>query len=385
MKKILGIVLSCMGIMLMSCEQNAPAFKKVITGEATNITDYSAQLHGKLNVDLDKYGHLYYGIVIAKTQEEIKQQKGKFYESAALTGKEFLVNVFGLTPNTQYYYCTWVGLNQNVKKHFGKINTFTTLDGTGTPEGEKHPNTNYVAQPFSVGDYRQVYFSPGNLQYRPNATTWRFAHQQTHYIGSANRNTALTYDSWIDLFGWSTKEGHSYFGVSTDMADNYYQGNFQDWGCKRIGTDESNTWRTLTLDEWRYLLKGRKNNSKLKACALVMGVNGLILLPDNWQCPEGVIFKPGFYESEDKAGYGAHLNIYEEQWQLMEHAGAIFLPAAGYRIGRDVSSYAGSYWSATANEKYTAYYVFFSANQAQPQTRERYHGHSVRLVRDVKR
>ena len=73
MKKILGIVLSCMGIMLMSCEQNAPAFKKVITGEATNITDYSAQLHGKLNVDLDKYGHLYYGIVIAKTQEEIKQ------------------------------------------------------------------------------------------------------------------------------------------------------------------------------------------------------------------------------------------------------------------------------------------------------------------------
>ena len=386
MKKIVCIVLSCIAVMLLSCEQNAPAFKKVITGEATNITDYSAQLHGTLNVDPDSYGHLYYGIVIAKTQEEIQNQNGKFYESTELTDKEYLVNVFGLTPNTLYYYCTWVGLNQNVQKYFGKVKTFTTLDGTGMPEGEKHPNTNYTAHPFSVGNKSQVYFSPGNLQYRPNATTWRFAHQQTDYIGSDNRNTALTYDSWIDLFGWSTHEGHSYFGVGIDTADNYYQGRFQDWGCKRIGIDEPNTWRTLTLDEWRYLLKGRKNNSALMACAVVMGVNGLILLPDDWQCPEGVTFKPGFYESEDKAGYGAHLNIYEEQWILMERAGAVFLPAAGFREGLDVGNYQqdGFYWSATANKENTAYYVFFSAGLVQDRIIERYHGLSVRLVRDVK-
>jgi hypothetical protein len=370
--------------MLMGCEPNAPAFKKVVTGDATNITDYSAQLPGTLNVNPNGYGHLYYGIVIAQSQAEIKNHKGKYYESTSLNGQEFVVNVYGLTPNTHYYYCTWVAMNQKEQKYFGKIKAFTTLDGTGIPEGEEHPNTNYVAKPFSVSSNRQVYFSPGNLQYRPNATTWRFAPQQTDYIGSANRNTALTYDSWIDLFGWSTHEGYSYFGVSTDTAANYYEGRFQDWGCKRIGKDEANTWRTLTYDEWWYVLTARKNCNQLMGCAMIMGVNGLILLPDDWQCPEGVVFKPGFYDNDDKAGYGAHMNLDQNQWQAMEHAGAIFLPAAGYRAGLDVGNYQyeGFYWSATANEKNTAYYAFFSAGMAEPRTRERYHAHSVRLVKD---
>jgi hypothetical protein len=65
MKTILQIFLTCVCIVLMGCEPNAPAFKKVVTGDAINITDYSAQLPGTLNVDPKGYGHLYYGIVIA--------------------------------------------------------------------------------------------------------------------------------------------------------------------------------------------------------------------------------------------------------------------------------------------------------------------------------
>ena len=257
-------------------------------------------------------------------------------------------------------------------------------EGPG-PEGVEHPNTNYVAKPFSVGSKCQVYFSPGNLQYQPNATIWRFASQQVDYLGAANRNTALTYDGWIDLFGWSTEEGFSYFGVSTDTAANYYSGNFKDWGCKRIGKDEANMWRTLSLDEWSYLISKRNNCRELVGCALVMGVKGLILLPDDWQCPAGVTFKPGFYPSEDKADYGAHQNIDENEWQALEHAGAIFLPAAGYRAGLDIGNVQidAFYWSSTANEKNKSYYMFFSAGGAEMRTRERYHAHSVRLVRDV--
>ena len=392
MKKFLGLVLCCMGIMLMSCEENAPVLGKVVTGDATNVTDYSATIHGVLNVDPNGYGRIYCGIVIAKTKEEIKERKGKFYESMSLEGKEFMVNVYGLDPNTEYYYCTWVALNKNDHKYYGKNKSFTTLDGTGTPEGEDHPNTNYVAKPFSVTSNHQVYFSPGNLQYQPNATTWRFAHEQYNYIGSANSKTALTYDSWIDLFAWSTHEGHSYFGVSIDTAANYYSGRFNDWGCKRIGKDASNTWRTLTYNEWWFLLSGRKNCNLLKGCANVMGVNGLILLPDDWQDPEGVSFKPGFYfdesnpELEPKSGYGAHQFIDDVEWKALEHAGAIFLPAAGYRISRDVGNVQnnGFYWSSTPNEANTAYYAFFSSQQAESRTRERNHAHSVRLVRDVK-
>ena len=390
MKKFIGLIVFCMGVVLISCEPNAPIFGKVVTQEATEITDYSARLHGALNVAPDGYGQIYCGIMIAKTKEEIKEHKGKYYEAMLLEDKEFVVNVYGLSPNTEYYYCTWVALNQITQKYFGKTKSFATLDGTGVPEGEEHPNTNYVAKPFSVSTYRQVYFSPGNLQYQPNATTWRFAHEQYNYIGSANKNTALTYDSWIDLFGWSTHEGYSYFGVSTDTTANYYTGRFKDWGGKRIGKDAPDTWRTLTYEEWRYLLGGRKNCNALMGCAQVMGVNGLILLPDDWQDPEGVTFKPGFYEDatnteyEAKAGYGAHQFIDEVEWKALEHAGAIFLPAAGYRAGWDVGNvqYDGFYWSSTPNEANTAYYTFFSSGQAEPRTRERKHAHSVRLVRD---
>ena len=391
MKKLIGLIVFCMGIVMMSCELNGPAFGKVLTQEVTDITDYSVKLHGLLNVDPDGYGHLYCGIIIAETKDEIHNHKGKYYESMHIDGQEFVVNVYGLSPNTDYYYCTWVALNQISNKYFGKINSFTTLDGTGIPAGEAHPNTNYVAKPFSVSSKKQVYFSPGNLQYQPNATQWRFADEQYNYLGSANKNTALTYDAWIDLFGWSTQEGYSYFGVSIDTADNYYSGRFKDWGTKQIGRDAPNTWRTLTNDEWRYLLNARNNSGALMGCAQVMGVNGLILLPDDWQAPEGVTFKPGLYEeqinneSEAKAGYGAHQFIDETEWKALEHAGAIFLPAAGYRIGRDVGNvqYNGFYWSSTANMANTAYYTYFSSGLAEPRTRERKHAHSVRLVRDV--
>lgn len=391
MKKYFVLMLCSIAAMWMSCEPNAPTSGKVVTQEATDITDYSAKLHGSLNVDPKGYGQIYCGIVIAKTEEEIKERKGKFYEAMSLDDKAFVVNVYGLSPNTKYYYCTWVGLNQITNKYFGKTKSFTTLDGTGVPEGEEHPNTNYVAKPFSVGAQGQVYFSPGNLQYQPNATTWRFAHEQYNYIGTANTNADLTYDSWLDLFGWSTHEGYSYFGVGTDTAANYYTGSFKDWGCKRIGKDEPNTWRTLTYEEWHYLLSARKNCNALIGCAQVMGVNGLILLPDDWQAPEGVTFKPGFYEekinneSEAKAGYGAHQFIDEVEWKALEHSGAVFLPAAGYRVGWDVGNvqYDGFYWSSTPNEANTAYYTFFSSGQAEHRTRERKHAHSVRLVRDV--
>lgn len=384
MKKILLFACVCMGMMLVSCD-NGPSLKKVVTGDATNITDYSAQLHGTLNVDPNGYASFYCGILIAKTQEEIKEHMGKYYQSSSIQDKAFQVNVYGLTPNTHYYYCTWVAMNRIEDKSFGKIKAFTTLDGTGVPEGEEHPNTNYVAKPFSVSSKKKVYFSPGNLQYQPNATIWRFASQQMDYLGSANRNTALTYDGWIDLFGWSTEEGFSYFGVSTDTAANYYSGTFKDWGCKRIGRDEANTWRTMSLEEWSYVTSKRNNCHELIGCALVMDVKGLILLPDDWQCPEGVTFKPGFYPSEDKAGYGAHQNIDDIEWQALEHAGAIFLPAAGYRAGLDVGNVQvdAFYWTSTANDADKAYYMYFNPSVVDCNSWWRHHAYSVRLVRDV--
>ena len=146
---------------------------------------------------------------------------------------------------------------------------------------------------FSVSATKKVTFSPGNLQYHPANKEWRFATSQWDYIGDANSNCSSTYNGWLDLFGWSTSATN--FGVSISTSNSDYSGSFVDWGTNTIGNDAPNTWRTLTLDEWEYLLNTRPNASSLKGVAQVNGVKGLILLPDNWTCPSGVSFKSGFH------------------------------------------------------------------------------------------
>ena len=139
---------------------------------------------------------------------------------------------------------------------------------------------------FSVSYSKQVTFSKGNLQYHPANDEWRFAENQTDYIGDANSNCSSTYNGWLDLFGWSSSATN--FGVSTSRDDADYSSSFVDWGTNKIGADAPNTWRTLTKDEWNYLRHDRTNADDLVGVAQVNGVNGLILLPDNWTCPHWI-------------------------------------------------------------------------------------------------
>ena len=208
---------------------------------------------------------------------------------------------------------------------------------------------------FSVGDGTYVTFSPGNLQYHPANNIWQFAANQTDYIGDANANISSTYNGWLDLFGWSTSETN--FGVSNSQNSNDYSGYFVDWGTNQIGNDAPNTWRTLTYDEWNYLLNNRNNASSLCGVAQVNGVNGLIFLPDNWTCPAGVNFKPGFHSSYGVDYYAAYQTFTAGQWSKLEAAGAVFLPAAGGRYHSNmygVQEY-GHYWSTTEVGSYDAY------------------------------
>ena len=230
---------------------------------------------------------------------------------------------------------------------------------------------NYKAKAFSVSSSKQVIFSPGNLQYHPAKNIWRFAENQTDYIGDANANISSTYNGWLDLFVWSTS--------TTD-----YDGSFVDWGTNKIGSDAPNTWRTLTYDEWKYLLNTRPNASSLKGVAQVNGVNGLILLPDSWTCPSGITFKSGFHSRYDVQYYAAYQTFSADQWAALEAAGAVFLPAAGYRYGSDVRvvQYSGFSWSATEYGSGTANCLGFASGEASMVNYDHNHGFSVRLVKD---
>ena len=205
---------------------------------------------------------------------------------------------------------------------------------------------------FSINEHgKKVIFSQGNLQYNPAENIWRFAEKQYDMIGADNANISPTYNGYIDLFGWGT--GNNPTLASEDEGD---YATFTDWGFHPIsnGTNTANKWRTLSKLEWEYLIYDRANADKLRALATVNGVHGCILLPDAWKLPQGLSFAA---DATTWAG-----NVYTEaQWQQMEQAGAVFLPAMGSRLGTKFIPVAADessiYWSDTKDNENSAWSV----------------------------
>ena len=386
MKKLCSLVICIMTLLFAACEPNAPATSsKVETGAASDITTKSVVLHGVVNVDISQYEDVEFGMMVSEDKADLNARDGEMYKAKVLIGKDFELTLEGLSPETKYYYCAWVFLN-NTQYEFGSIKDFET-------EAYNPSNT---AKAFSISDSKQVTFSKGNLQYTQSTDTWSFASTQWEVIGTDNviggsvfsdssgddkNGTALA--DKVDLFGWSTSTTN--FGVSTSEDWDDYSASFVDWGTNKIGNDAPNTWRTLTADEWEYLRNTRPNASSLKGVAQVNGVNGLILLPDNWTCPAGVSFKSGFHSNNDADYYAAYQTFTATEWSKLEAAGAVFLPAAGGRGGSAVSlvQYTGEYWSAPKDGSDDAGYLCIFSNRSGMYISDRYDGRSVRLVKDL--
>ncbi len=282
------------------------------------------------------------------------------------------------TPNYYTEFVQWSdGNTENPRT------VTVTSNVTYVAEFKVSYTSNFTPAAFSVSSTNQVYFSPGNLQYHPKNDEWRFAPSQLDYICEANENISSTYNGWLDLFGWSTSATN--FGVSTSTSSSNYSGSFVDWGTNQIGSDAPNTWRTLTYAEWRYLLNNRLNASSLMGVAQVNGVNGLILLPDSWTCPDGITFKSGFHDDEGVEYYAAYQTFTAAEWSKMEVAGAVFLPAAGRRYGSVVYYVQddGYCWSATEYKSNEVCFLFFDSDEAYMHDNYRYYGFGVRLVKDL--
>ena len=242
-------------------------------------------------------------------------------------------------------------------------------------------------------------YSMSTSSYRPNTrfnvkggTLWRFAEKQWDYVGVNNVYASGTYSGWIDLFGWGTS-GHPHgancwqpWSTSTTGSDyQAYGGSYNlfdqtgeaDWGCNPIsnGGGKPNQWRTLTQEEWDYMLNTR--SGKRYAKAQVNGVNGLIVLPDGWQT--------SYYSLSNTNTASAAFTsntISASQWQTLEQHGAVFLPAAGARVGNTVvnSNTMGAYWSSLRSGTLEAYYVDFGDDALAVQSFAYAAGFSVRLV-----
>lgn len=297
--------------------------------------------------------------------------------------------------------------------------TFTRTLQDGIAAGKVY-NANIktkIKQPgFSVANGKRVFFSPGNLQYLPCEKKWQFASKQWEICDDDESNHHIdesiyteTGISWIDLFGWGTSDNNhgaiTYQPWKLDRDSNTHfkaygdidkdldaqEPRLADWGYgKTIGGE--NDWKTLSDNEWNYLLNSRENAVGLKSTGNINGVNGAIFLPDEWILPEGASFTP------NAADYAT--NTYtEEQWEVMESAGAAFLPAAGAldansdeRLLAQVN-FAGWYWTTKHDGQtapgdggpyYAAYGMVITGSGVFVWGAcDRSDGFSVRLVRDA--
>ena len=133
------------------------------------------------------------------------------------------------------------------------------------------------------------------------------------------------------------------------------------------------------------MINTRANASSKKGVASVNGVNGLILLPDEWTLPDGLVFTSGVADDYGSEYYATVNSYTASEWSKMEANGAVFLPAAGYRDGadvRNVGSY-GGYWSSSAVGSDRAYCLYFNSDDVDTGYRNRRRGQSVRLVQEA--
>lgn len=144
----------------------------------------------------------------------------------------------------------------------------------------------------------------------------------------------------------------------------------------------------MSADEWNYLFTSRTKADSLYGSAMINGIYGLILLPDDWENINEINFYSGIQELS---------NMYtSEQWALLESNGAIFLPAAGWRQGTDIADgqqgNGGHYWTTSRTgivgrvvnlSFYYGSYLSPSQNTDIDDLSNRGIGYSVRLVQDM--
>ena len=317
----------------------------------------------------------------------------------------YTMTISGLMPCITYHVRAYAINSAGIG--YGSDVSFTTLPGGGgfvTPEAP----TGAIRGLFSVSATKQVWFSKGNLQYIGSASTsyWKFADHQWSYLGD---NGQGSYEEKVDrdFFGWGTsgynhgavcyqpwcveRNPENYYAYGGATYNLYDMNGQADWGYNAIsnGGNTTHMWRTLTAEEWDYLLHYRYTPSGIRyARAKVNGKNGVIMLPDNWS---DNIYHLNYPNGEDNGDDFYEKNIISASiWSnKLEANGAVFLPAAGnrVRIGVYSADRYGLYWSSSCRDEGNACGVSFDrcygiSVQLPAKYDNRGLGFSVRLVQD---
>lgn len=272
------------------------------------------------------------------------------------------------------------------------------------------------------------------------ASNWKFS-GSFEFVGSAkggandlfaNGDPACV-GQWIDLFSWqgaSVVEGNRYHGMvsvahdrgrKNTPADHYtepwtdtdipaWHGDVVNedlysgcWDGLTIDNGGSYTWRTLSKDEWNYILFSREgatlsdgetteNNARFSR-ATVDGVNGLLIFPDGMTWVKETMGALPDDINCKAASYGWTRQYTAANMVAMANAGIVFLPSAGCASGTGMLAYntIGYYWTNSGSSintrsagEWGAYYINVHYTQATTVAQyARNASRSVRLARDV--
>lgn len=392
MKK-LSIILVCALVALFACTKSKEVYPEIGDGNDEILT-----------VGMDNANIKYTRSDIGNLQKVVFHYsitEAQQFDAAEMTKKSdcFEVTVNNLVNDTLYsYYYELFPYSGNASLTTQKTFHTQVSDNPAPPTPPTPPSDvpegaiNGLFTVDSLG--HQVYFSQGNLQYQASTNTWRFAENQWNYVGtqhpgelsggigggnvegSDNYDASEDYNGWIDIFNWGTSgydhgaikyHPWDYGGSCTDYLPygsyycNLFDNNGQaDWGYNAIynGGNIENQWRTLTTQEWSYVMNNRSTTSGMRyAKAKVNEVNGLIVFPDEWL--DSIYDLNNINQSD--ADYDGN-NLSESVWrEVMQYNGAVFLPAAGHRQWHnndiDYVGVEGVYWSSTRFSITSAYNI----------------------------
>ena len=325
------------------------------------------------------------------------------------------------TPNTGYRFQYWTIGNEIISESNYQFTVTSNVSLVAHFVNGPQPPVGAIDGKFTIdGNGNKVLFSQGNLQYNKSTQVWSFMEHQYDRVETANQDVGDNYanQNIISLFGWGTSGYHNSsdpynenyqpwctsidrvnetyntygYGPSHNMSweDNLTGSSAHyDWGAhNRItvnGSNTVNTWRTLTKDEWDYVFNSR-NASTVNGVAnarftkaRVNNVCGIVLFPDNYTHPTGVAQPTGI----NKGDLGWSSNNYNvTEFALMQAAGAVFLPAAGYRSETLVKNVNACcyYWSVTYRAINAAWEMESNIEFLKTNTHTRCDGLSVRLV-----
>lgn len=321
---------------------------------------------------------------------------GQISLGKASTGKYIALLPSGNTATTLYFESNSKINGQLVFNHGIQPRRYYSDDGNALVVSNPHR--------IKMGFYTLNCASPGLFSVTKSVVV-RFAGTNLKAIGTNNGYQNISWDQYRWSFNSSQFGGHNYeisesngmiydnyihdrivglFGYNpknhpniTSTSNSDYQHAFTLFHGNEIENDEcsDNLWYVLDKDEWDYLLNRRNGHANKRTLATVNNVPGLLLLPDDWDHESKPI-------TPTTTSYLTN-TISDSDWWSWENKGAVFLPAAGQRIGTNVSmvNEEGYYWTHTeAFPDTKAYSLDFSTYGIIFEEVDKYQGHSVRFV-----